>query len=113
LNLGEAVNAIRDKLVPHRLPGGKTLWATILKQIAERDSFDGQYTDTILAVIRSLLKTLDEQRIISLWRQTEAGMGDDTADECLFPDCCRMDVEMELLQQITSLACEEAKDARK
>jgi hypothetical protein len=36
--LAEAVDAIREKLVQHRLPGRKTLWATILKQIAKQDN---------------------------------------------------------------------------
>lgn len=111
--LPEAVDAIREQLVQHRLSGGRTLWFTILKQIDKRDSFDGQYADTILAVIRSYLGPLDDQKIISLWRHTETGMGEDMDDECLFPDCCRMDLEMELLQEITNLAWTEAKDAPK
>jgi hypothetical protein len=106
--LAEVVDAIREKLVGHRLSGRKTLWSTILKQIAKRDSFDGAYADTILAFIRSYLESLDDQTILSLWRQTETGMGDDTDDENLFPACCRMDLEMELLQEITNLAWEEA-----
>jgi hypothetical protein len=106
----EVVNDIREKLVQHRLSGKKTLWSTILKQIAKQDSFDGQYADTILEAIRSFLRPLDDKTIISLWRQTETGMGDDTDDECLFPNCCRMDLEMELLQEVTALAWDEAKD---
>jgi len=107
----EAVDVIREKLVTHRLSGRKTLWSTILKQIAKKDSFEGKYADTILETIRSFLKPLNDQTIISLWRQTETGMGDDTDDECLFPDCCRTDLEMELLKEITDLAWAEAKDA--
>jgi hypothetical protein len=108
--LGEAVDAIREKLAQHRLSPRKTLWVTILKQIAKQDAFDGHYADTVLEVIRAFLKPLDDKTIISLWRETETGMCDDTDDDCLFPDCCRMDVEMELLQEITNLAWEEAKD---
>jgi hypothetical protein len=91
--LAEAVDAIREQLVQHRLSGRKTLWATLL------------------AVIRSLLSQLDDATIISLWRQTETGMGDETEDECLYPDSARMDLEMELLQEITDLAWKEAEDA--
>jgi hypothetical protein len=108
--LAEAVDEIREKLVQRRLSGRKTLWATILKQIAKQDSFEGQHADTILEVIRSFLKPLDDKTIISLWRQTETGMGEDVDDECLFPDCCRLDLEMELLQEITDLAWAEAKE---
>jgi hypothetical protein len=108
--LAEAVDAIRENLVRHRLTGRKTLWATILKQIAKQDVFDGHYADIILEAIRALLKPLDDKTIISLWRETETGMGDDTDDDCLFSACCRMDLEMELLQEISDLAWDEAKD---
>ena len=108
--LAEAVEEIREKLVRHRLSGRKSLWATILKQIAKQDSFDGHYADTILEVIRSFLSQLDDGTVISLWRQTETGMGAETEEECLYPDSVRMDLEMELLQEITDLAWEEAKE---
>ena len=91
--LTEAVDEIREKLVQHRLSGRKTLWATILKQIAKQDAFDGHHADTILEAIRAFLKPLDDKTIISLWRETETGMGDETDDECLFADCCRMDLD--------------------
>src|SRR5262245_733446 len=108
--LAEAVDEIREKLLQCRLSGRKTLWATILKQIAKQDSLERQHADTLLEVIRSFLKPLDDKTIISLWRQTETGMGEDVDDECLFPDCCRLDLEMELLQEITDLAWAEAKE---
>ncbi len=110
--LSEAVDDIRDTLVQHRLSGRRTLWATILKQIAKQDSFDGQYVDTILEAIRAFLKPLDDKTIISLWRETETGMCDDTEDECLFPFSCRMDLEMEILQQTTELAWWEAEQLK-
>lgn len=106
--LSEAVDEIREKLVKHRLAPRKFLWQTILRQIAKQDSFDGAYADTILEMIRVLLRPLDDATIISLWRETEVGMGDETKDACLFPDDLRMDVEMELLQQITDMAWYEA-----
>jgi hypothetical protein len=110
--ISEAVDAIRDTLVQHRLSGKQTLWSTILKQIAKQDCFDGQYADTILEAIRAFLKPLDDKSIISLWRETETGMCDDTADECLFPGCCRMDLEMEILHQTTDLAWWEAEQLK-
>jgi hypothetical protein len=48
MHFTEAMDAIRAKLIENRLSGTKTLWATILKQIAKRDAFDGHYADTIL-----------------------------------------------------------------
>ena len=106
--LTEAADEIRGKLARHRLAPRKFLWATILKQIAKQDCFDGAYADTILEAIRTLLRPLDDATIISLWRETEVGMGDETKDDCLFPADLRMDVEMELLQQLTDLAWYEA-----
>jgi hypothetical protein len=111
MHLTEAVDAVREKLVRHRLPGRTTLWATILKQIAEQDAFDGHYADTILETIRSFLTQLDDGTMISLWRETETGMGDETEDECPYPDSLRMDLEMELLQEITNLAWKEARES--
>ena len=109
MHLSEAVDAIRERLVRHRLSGRKTLWAAILKQIAKQNGFDGHYADTILEVIRHFVRQLDDETTLSLWRQTETGMGDQTEDACLFPDSVRMDLEMELLQEITDLAWTEAK----
>ena len=106
--LTKAVDEIREKLVRHRLAPRKLLWPTILKQIAKQDSFDGAYAEIILEIIRSFLQPLDDATIISLWRETEVGMGDETEDDHLFPNGLRMDVEMELLQQITDLAWYEA-----
>ena len=82
----------------------------ILKQIAKQDAFDGHYAGIILEAIRAFLKPLDDTTINSLWRETETGMCDDTEDEHLVPDCCRLDLEMDLLQEITDLAWEEAID---
>ena len=76
---------------------------------AKRDAFDGHSADTILEVIRSFLSQADENSMFSLWRQTQTEMGDVDDDECLFRELVRMDLEMELLRQITNLAWEEAK----
>ena len=39
----EAADAIREKLIKHRVSRTADLWSTILKQIAKQDSFDGKY----------------------------------------------------------------------
>lgn len=87
------------------------LWSRILKQIRKDDSFDGIYADTILENIRAFLSLLDAQTTLGLWRTTEAGLADDTEDHRLFPDCIRIDLEMELLQAVTDLACNENKES--
>jgi hypothetical protein len=108
--LAEAAEAVRERLVQHRLSGRKTLWATILKQIAKQDSFEGHYADVILEVIDSFLKPLDGRSLISLWKQTETGMADEFEEECLAPDSVRRDLRMEFLSEMTNLAWEEAHD---
>ena len=109
MELTEAADAIREKLIEHRISRRANLWSTILKQIRKQDSFDGQYADTILAIIRSFLSRLDDQTAIGLWRTTEAGFADETEDDCLLPDCIRIDLGMELLTAVTDLAWNEAK----
>ena len=111
MELTEAADAIREKLIEHRMSRTTNLWSTILKQIRKQDAFDGQYADTILEIIRSFLSQLDDETSIALWRTTEAGFADDTEDDCLFPDCIRMDLEMELLKAVTDLAWNEAKES--
>ena len=111
MGLTEAADAIREKLIEHRMSRTTNLWSTILKQIRKQDSFDGQYVDTILEIIRSFLSQLDDETSIALWRTTEAGFADDTEDDCLFPDSIRMDLEMELLKAVTDLAWNEAKES--
>jgi hypothetical protein len=111
MELTEAADAIREKLIEHRISRTANLWSTILKQIRKQDSFDGQYVDTILEIIRSFLSQLDDETSIALWRTTEAGFADDTEDDCLFPDSIRMDLEMELLKAVTDLAWNEAKES--
>jgi hypothetical protein len=70
MELTEAADAIRGKLIEHRISRTALLWSTILKQIKKKDAFDGQYADTILEIIRSFLKQLDDKTAIALWRTT-------------------------------------------
>ena len=66
MELTEAIYAIREKLIEHRISRTANLRLTILKQIAKRDSFDGKYADTILEIIRSFLSQLDDETAIAL-----------------------------------------------
>jgi len=104
MELTEATDAIREKLIEHRISRRTNLWSTILKQIRKQDGFDGKYIDSVLEIIRSILIQLDDRTAIGLWRSTEAGFGDETEDDCLFPDCVRINLEMELLKAVTDLA---------
>ena len=111
MELTEAADAIREKLIEHRIARSANLWSTILNQIRKQDAFDGQHADTILEVIRRFLSQLDDGTAIGLWRSTEAGFADDTEDDCLFPDCIRIDLEMEILKAVTDLAWNEARES--
>jgi hypothetical protein len=106
--LTEAVDEIREKLAQHRLAPRKFLWPTVLKQIATQNCFDGAYADTIQKMIQALLRPLDDATIISLWRETEVGMGNERDADRWFTDDLRYDVEMEIMQQIADLAWYEA-----
>jgi hypothetical protein len=109
VELTEAADAIREKSIEHRISRTANLWSTILKQIRKQDSFDGHYADKFLEITRSFLSRLDDQTAIGLWRTTEEGFADETEDDCLFPDCIRIDLEMELLKAVTDQAWNEAK----
>ena len=111
MELAEAAEDIRERLIKHRISQRANLWSTILKQIRNQDSFDGQFADALLETIRSFLNQLDDQTAIGLWRTTEAGFGDETEDDYLFPDCVRLDLEMELLKAVTDLAWNEARES--
>jgi hypothetical protein len=52
MELTEVADAFREKLVEHRISRTTTIWSTILKQIRNQDSFDGQNADTILKIMR-------------------------------------------------------------
>jgi hypothetical protein len=110
MDLIDAADAIREKLIEHRISRTANLWSTILKQIRKQDSFDGHYVDPILGIIRSFLSRLDDKKANGLWRTTEAGFADDNEDDYLFPDSVRIDLEMELLKAVTDLAWNEAKE---
>jgi hypothetical protein len=111
MELPEAAYAIREKLVEHRISRTANVWSTILKQIRKRDSFDGKHADTILDTIRSFLSQLDDPTVIALWRTTESRFTDETEDDRLFPDSIRMELEMELLKEVTDLAWNEANES--
>ena len=111
MELTEAVDAIREKLVEHRISQRSKLWSTILNQIRKQDAFDGQHADTILEIIRRFLSQLDDETAIGLWRRTETGFADESEDDCLFPDSIRMDLEMELLKAVTDIAWNEARES--
>lgn len=104
-----AAEEVREAAMKHRLPEpGKTcLWETILAQVAKQDSCDGSLADLLLDIIRDYLKKPADEDIIAMWLETETGGGDDP-DE-LLADCVRIDLEMELLAEVTRIAWDEAK----
>jgi hypothetical protein len=57
------------------------------------------------------LSELNDENTIALWRTIEPGFGDDSEDNCLFPDSIRIDLEMELFKEVADLAWNEAKES--
>lgn len=105
-----ATDDIRQAAIEHRLPGTerkKFLWATILSQVAKRDCCDGALADLLLEITRDYLKKSSDEDIIAMWLETETGGGDDPEE--LLADCVRIDLEMELLAEVTRVAWEEAR----
>ena len=104
-----AVDDIREAATEYRLPGSdkKFLWATILAQVAKSDMCDGSLADLLLDIIRDYLKRPTAQEVISMWLETETGGGDDP--EGLLADCVRIDLEMELLAEVTRVVWEEGR----
>jgi hypothetical protein len=113
LSFFAAVDDIRDAAIEHRLPGPrkKLLWATILAQVAKRDACDGSLANLLLGIIRDYLKKPTDEDIISMWLQTESGGGDDPEE--LLPECVRIDLEMELLAEVTRVAWDEARPPKR
>jgi hypothetical protein len=109
LSFYTAVDDIREAATQHRLPGSnkKFLWATILAQVAKSDMCDRLLADLLLDIIRDYLNRPSDVEIISMWLETEAGGGDDPEE--LLADCVRIDLEMELLAEVTRVAWDEAR----
>jgi hypothetical protein len=109
--LDEAVESIRSAAQRHTVPGGKgrkrDLWDTAIAQIAERDSFDGECFDTFSDLIREFLAKLSDETVIDLSCQTETGMGHNPEEQ--IADCVRIELEDELLHEVTEAAWEEAR----
>ena len=109
LSFYTAVADIRATATEYRLPGSKKafLWATILAQVAKSDMCDGSLADLFLDIIRDYLKRPSDEEIISMWLETETGGGDDPEE--LLADSVRIDLEMELLAEVTRVAWDEAR----
>ncbi len=112
MSLDAAVDMIRDQLCARMASEQGNFWSMILRQIAKTNGIDGTCDTAITEAIGTLLRQLPDAATISMWRQTEAGMMEESEDDCLFPDCLRMDLEMELLQQVTELAWWEAEQLK-
>ena len=79
----------------------------MLRQLGERDSFEGEFADTFLDLIRKFLAGLSDEAVIDLWCQTETGMGDDPEEQVA--EFVRFELEEELLDEVTKVAWDEAR----
>ena len=109
LNLTAAIELIRQDAIAHPVVAKKgDLWSTMLSQIKTSDSIDGKHADTLQEIIATFLGQLDDGSVIALWAETETGQADHDDLESLVADYVRMALEMELLDEVTKLAWEEA-----
>jgi hypothetical protein len=107
--LFEAIDAIRQRALEFQTPDGTGLWSIILTQIKRDSCFDGSHAETLLEMIGAFVKELDDASVVSLWLATDTGAADEADVESLYPDSVRMDLQMELLDQIIKLAYEEGR----
>ena len=101
--LTDTIDTIREKL----LAAG--LWTTILEQIRKQKSLDGTLSDAIQEVIDSFLEALNQDSMNSIWEETDTGMQREYGAEEIGPDEAEQDLRMELLDEVTKLAWEEAR----
>ncbi|MCH7688487.1 MAG: hypothetical protein IH899_17690 [Planctomycetes bacterium] len=109
LNLTAAIELIRQDAIAHSVVAKKgDLWSTMLSQIKTSDSIDGKHADALQGIIATFLSQLDDGTVIALWAKTETGQADHDDLESFVADNVRMALEMELLDEVTKLAWEEA-----
>ena len=109
LNLTAAIELIRQDAIAHPVVAKKgDLWSAMLSQIKTRDSIDGKHADAFQEIIATFLSQLDDDTVIALWAETETGQAAHDDLESLVADYVRMALEMELLDEVTKLAWEEA-----
>ena len=88
--------------------GNTNLWKAIVTQIAERDCLDGSYLTIIQDLISSYLGKLCDEGKISIWEETESFLNN-KVDSQYIPYHIDMDLEVELLDEITRYAWDEVK----
>jgi len=104
MNLIQALDAIREEARRIQLSIGADLWSAIIRQLREENCFNQRYADAIEEIIGSIVSRLDDATVTAMWRETETGIADNAEDEDLFPDSVRMDLEVELLDEVVNLA---------
>ena len=109
LHLTDAVEQIRNAAIAHQVATKKgDLWSTMLSQIKPRDSIDGTHANALQVIIATFLGQLDDGTVTALWAETETGQADHDDLESPAADYVRTALEMELLDEVTKLAWEEA-----
>jgi hypothetical protein len=84
------------------------IWSKIVSQVSERNSFDASYCEFIEKAISDYLNKLNDDAKRQFWTETETGLSSDIDAQDFLIDSIEMDLEMELLDEITRHACDEA-----
>ena len=83
-------------------------WNKVISQISERDYLDSSYCDIIEKFISVYLDKLDDDSKRHLWTETETGgWNSHLAVQDIHIDSIEMDLEVELLDEITRYAWDE------
>ena len=83
------------------------MWDIIVHQIKNTDSFDGRYYDLIQGIVNEHISQMKDGEVILIWKETETGMNRDYEPEDVSIDSLKMDLEEELMDEITKIAWSE------
>lgn len=110
IDLFDAVQDIVEWLNAQTDPenGKVNVWSKIVAQISERDSLDASYCEIVEKGISDYLNKLDDDAKRQLWTETESGLGSDAEAQDFLIDSIEMELEMELLDEVTQYAWHEA-----
>ncbi len=110
IHLYEAVQDIIEQLEIQSDPADNktSVWNKVISQISERDYLDSSYCDIIEKFISVYLDKLDDDSKRHLWTETETGgWNSHLAVQDIHIDSIEMDLEVELLDEITRYAWDE------
>lgn len=84
-----------------------SLWEMTVHQIKIKNSIDGLYYNLIQDIVNEYIKKLKDEEVINIWKETESGMNRNFEPEDLPTDSLKLDLEEEIMDEITTIAWSE------